>query len=430
MNRLSRLAGVLAGALALAVAAVQPLHAQGRTPGPARDSGLVAYDDDGLRVHSPDGRKQIKMRAYAVLDSRNVLGDSADVTPNGIVLRRSRIIVDANLYPGVAARVMYDIGPPSGTSPIQDAYMETGLGRGWWVRAGKQKTPFGLERYMSISSQLLTERSLASNLQAGRDLGVLFTGPVGGDAVEVSLGLFNGVADGGANQDADADDAKDVTYRVWFKPYRHKTSGADQGFGIAFNGTTGIERSALSAAPRLPTFKTPALASFFSYRESQGTRASGRHTRNGVFSYFHQGPFGAMGEWYATSQVVASATSAATVHTGGWMANVQYTLTGEPSAQEGIAPEELFDPEKGHWGAWQIGARAAAIDVGDEAFPLYADPATAARHALELGVGLNWYITRQTKMQLVYEHTTFTGGATVGNRRAERYLQLRWQAYF
>ena len=428
MTRFSRLAGALA--LALAVGSLSPLYAQGRTPGPARDSGLVAYDDDGLRVHSPDGRKQIKMRAYAVIDSRNVLGDSADVSPNGIVLRRSRIIVDANLYPGVAARVMYDIGPPSGTSPIQDAYIETGLWRGWWVRAGKHKTPFGLERYMSISSQLLTERSLASNLQAGRDLGVLFTGPVGGDAVEVSLGLFNGVADGGANQDADSDDAKDLTYRVWFKPYRHKTGSAEQGFGIAFNGTTGIERSALSAATRLPTFKTQALAPFFSYRESQGVRASGRHTRNGFFSYFHQGPFGAMGEWYSTTQVVSRAASVATVHTGGWMANVQYTLTGEPSAQEGIAPKELFNPDKGNWGAWQIGARAAAIDVGDEAFPLYADSTTAAHHGLALGVGLNWYITRQTKMQLAYEHTTFVGGAKVGNRRAEQYLQLRWQAYF
>jgi hypothetical protein len=77
-----------------------------------------------------------------------------------------------------------------------------------------------------------------------------------------------------------------------------------------------------------------------------------------------------------------------------------------------------------------VGARVAALNVGDNAFPVYADSTVAARGALEVGVGLNWYLTRQTKMQLAYENTTFRGGAKVGDRKTERYVQLRWQAYF
>jgi phosphate-selective porin OprO/OprP len=105
-------------------------------------------------------------------------------------------------------------------------------------------------------------------------------------------------------------------------------------------------------------------------------------------------------------------------------------LTGEPSAQEGVTPAPAFDPEKGSWGAWQVGLRAARVRIGDAAFPTVANPAVAARGALELGVGLNWYMTRQTKVQFAYEHQTYEGGAARGDRRAERLLLLRWQAYF
>lgn len=415
--------------LALALGLAAPaLFAQGRTPEPARDSALVVYDDDGLRVHSTDRRRQLKVQVYGVLEAHEVLSDTSDASTNNFNIKRSRVIFDANLYPGLAARVMYDVGPASGVTPIQDAYVDAGLGGGWWLRAGKQKTPIGLERYMSISSQLLPDRSVASNLHSGRDVGLLVTGPLATDAVEVALGVFDGVPDGGANQDTDANDAKDITYRVWLKPYRHREHGVEQGVGLAYNGSTGIEGGPGGA--QLPTFKSQAVQTFFAYDVAQGVRAAGRHTRNGVFSYVHRGPFGAMAEWFSNSQVISRGTTVASVHTGGWMANVQYTLSGEPSAQEGITPKEKFDPAGGHWGAWQVGARVARVRVGDEAFPVFANPATSARQATELGVGLNWYFTRKTKMQLAYENTVFDGGAVTGNRKPEHYLQVRWQAYF
>jgi phosphate-selective porin OprO/OprP len=425
MRLLSR--APLALALGLAVPA---LHAQGRSAPPTKDSTQVAYDEDGLRIHSADGKRQLKLKTYAVFEARSVLSDTSDASTNNINIKRSRLIVDAHVYSGVDARVMFDVGPASGTAPIQDAYVDVGLGGGWWVRAGKQKTPIGLERYMSISAQLLPDRSLASNLHSGRDLGVLVTGPLYGEAVEASIGVFDGVPDGGANQDTDSNDDKDITYRLWLKPYRHKVGGAEQGFGIAYNGSSGIESSPAAAGAHLPTFKSPAVQTFFSYAESQGVRAAGRHMRNGVFSYFHQGAFGAMGEWFANEQVAKRGAQVATVHTGGWLANVQYSLTGEPSAQEGLAPKEHFDPEAHHWGAWQIGARMAGVTIGDEAFPVFADSTVAVRSAVEAGVGLNWYLSRQTKMQLAYEHTTFTGGAKSGNRKTEQYVQVRWQIYF
>jgi phosphate-selective porin len=211
---------------------------------------------------------------------------------------------------------------------------------------------------------------------------------------------------------------------------KKKVKGAEQGFGFAFNGSTGMEKSPATAGARLPTFKSPAQIAFFSYNEAGGVRAAGRHTRNGAFTYLHTGPLGATAEWFSNSQVVSRAGAARTVNTGAWLVGAQYSLTGEPSAQEGLVPQAEFNPDKGHWGAWQFGARAARVQVGDEAFPVYADSTVAPHSALEIGIGLNWYMTRTTKIQLAYEHTAFEGGAKVGNRKAERFAQLRWQAYF
>jgi phosphate-selective porin OprO/OprP len=407
-----------------------PARAQPRLAAPAADSGLVGFDDEGLRFHSPDGRRQLKVRAFVTADLRGVLNDTADAPANGFALKRSWVYLDANLNPRVAFRVIYNIGPYSGPSAIEDAFVDVGFGGSWWLRAGRQKTPVGLERYMSVALQLLPERSLASMLHGHRDMGVLLTGELARGAAELSVGVFDGVPDGGGTQDVDPNDDKDLTYRLWLKPHRKRIGRVEQGFGIAFNGSTGIEKSPAVAGARLPTFRTPAQLPWFTYAEAAGVRAAGRHTRNGVFSHLHEGPFGAFAEWFSNAQVVSRGASTATVHTGGWLANAQYSLTGEPSMQEGLVPRAAFDPDKGQWGAWQLGARAALVHVGDEAFPTFADSTTAARRAVELGVGLNWFITRGTRVQLAYEHTTFAGGARNGDRRAERYVQLRWQAFF
>lgn len=419
-------------ALALALAcALHPVavRAQARTPQPTKDSTTVVYDDDGLRIHSADGKKQIKLKAYVLAEYRALLSDTTDAVSNGLGIKRSRVFFDANINPWLAARLMFDVGPPSSTSPIQDAYADIGLPGGWWIRAGKQKTPFGLERYMSISAQLLPDRSISSALGGSRDLGIQLTGEVG-THLELSGGVYNGVTDGNGTQDSDPNDAKDLTWRVWWKPLRTKVRGVEQGFGLALNGTSGIEKSPAAAGARLPSFKSIGGGTWFSYLESGGVRASGRHTRTGAFSYFHRGRVGTFAEVMSNSQVVSKGGTLRTIATGGWVANLQVNLTGELSAQEGVTPKAAFDPSKGHWGAWQVGVRAAQVHVGDEAFPLYANPATAARGALETGVGVNWYITKLTKMQLAYEQTAFDGGAIAGDRKTERYVQLRWQAYF
>ena len=406
-----------------------PVPAQARLPPPLPDTGLIGYDDDGLRIHSADGRRQLKIRGYVAADARFLLSDTSDSPANTLAIRRSRILFDVNMNPWLAFRLLFDVAAPAGPTPLADAYVDVGLPGTWWIRAGKQKTPVGLERYFSISTQLLAERSIASNLNASRDEGILLTGRVIA-GTDLSVGVFNGAPDGATTQDADANDAKDFTYRLWLHPLRRIVRGAEQGIGLAFNGSAGIEHGSASAGSQLPTFKTPAQLIFFGYNDAALVRAAGLHSRSGLLGYAFFDRWGATAEWAGTSQRVVRGGALGTVPVRSWLVTGQYVLTGEPSAVEGIGPATPFDPGKGHWGAFQLGARAASVAVGREAFTQFADSAVAARQATELGVALNWYITRATKAQFAYEHTTFRGGARVGDRQAERYIQIRWQAYF
>ena len=48
-----------------------------------------------------------------------------------------------------------------------------------------------------------------------------------------------------------------------------------------------------------------------------------------------------------------------------------------------------------------------------------------------LGLGVNWYLTKQVKVSVNYEHTTFAGGAADGaDRPSEDFVVTRFQHSF
>ena len=68
-----------------------------------------------------------------------------------------------------------------------------------------------------------------------------------------------------------------------------------------------------------------------------------------------------------------------------------------------------FDPTKGfsHLGALEVAARYSRLDVDRNAFPLFANPKTAAQQATERAIGVTWYWNRYAKLLAYYEHTRF-----------------------
>ena len=72
------------------------------------------------------------------------------------------------------------------------------------------------------------------------------------------------------------------------------------------------------------------------------------------------------------------------------------------------------------WGAWEIAARIGELDVDNDAFPVYANPANSATKAFSWGVGLNWHLNRNVKVNLNYDQTDFKGGAATDLLRKGR----------
>ena len=115
-----------------------------------------------------------------------------------------------------------------------------------------------------------------------------------------------------------------------------------------------------------------------------------------------------------------------------WQATVSWVLTGEDASYRGVAkPSSPFSPGKGGWGAWELVGRYGELDLDDGAFPLFADPAVAARSAQSWTVGVNWYLNSNLKLVANYLQTRFGGGAAAGaDRDGEKAVFTRLQVAF
>jgi phosphate-selective porin OprO/OprP len=79
----------------------------------------------------------------------------------------------------------------------------------------------------------------------------------------------------------------------------------------------------------------------------------------------------------------------------------------------------------------ELAARISSLDIDDAAFDNgLADIKKSASSADAIGVGVNWYLTRNTKFSLNYEQTTFDGGAATGDRDDEQAVLARAQFSF
>jgi phosphate-selective porin OprO/OprP len=127
-----------------------------------------------------------------------------------------------------------------------------------------------------------------------------------------------------------------------------------------------------------------------------------------------------MVEYIRSSQEVAIGGDRATIDNSAWQLTGSWVLTGEDAGYKGLArPAHPFAPGEDGWGAFELVARVGALDVDDDAFPLYADPALAATRARTWSLGLNWYLTANLKLVFDHTHTTFDGGAAAGADRPD-----------
>lgn len=386
---------------------------------------VVKASERGFSIQSADGQNQIRLRGVLHFDGRHMLEDDTDLTDQWQATR-IRPIVEGTVGGIYDFRFTPDFG--QGRTVIQDAYVTGRFRPEFQLTAGKFKMPVGLERLQSATDIRFVARGFPTNLAPNRDLGVQAAGNLLSDRVSYAVAYANGSNDGSSSEtfgDVDLNDDKEWAGRVFVQPFAESDNFALRGLGVGIAGTY-TDQDGTAAQPLLPTYRTPAQATFFRYRTgTTPTLAWGERTRLAPQFYYSVGSFGLLGEYTEVSQDVARTTAAGTtegtVDSTAWQLAAHWFLTGEEESFRGFKPNTVFNWDKGTWGAFELVGRYQELRVSDDAFAggaaSFADPAVAARKASGYTLGLNWYLSQNVKWVLNYEYTTFDGGAADGEDR-------------
>jgi len=408
---------VLTAFTAAGVAWPPAASAQDATP-PAVTAGW----QDGFFVQSGNGDFRLQIGLLAQADGRFVPHDSSEAVVNTFSFRRLRPYLRGRF----ARRFEFYFNPDfaGGTLVVQDAYVDTVFAPAFRIRAGKGKTPFGLERLHAASNLLFFNRGLPTALVPNRDIGIQVLGDISGGVVSYLAGVMNGVPDGGS-ADVDTNDSKDLSGRLVVRPFNKAATSRARGLSLAISGSTGRQ----NGAGALPVFKTQtAEQQYFSYN---GATADGvRNRYSPQVSYYYKA-FGGFAEYVHTAMPILKGTVREEIAHEAWQVAGSIVLTGEAAsdAGAGIRPRANFDFGDGHLGAFQIAARYHALEIDDRAFALNLVTPGSVRQVQGWTAGLNWYLTPNFKYVFNFERTVFDGDPN-GPRKAENVLAFRTQVNF
>jgi phosphate-selective porin OprO/OprP len=363
---------------------------------------------DGLSIESPDGNTKFQVGGLLQIDGRFDVDDPTSTVANTLVLRRIRPIFQGRVWKIFEFRLMPDFG--LGTTVIYDAWIDAKLSKGFWVRAGKDKTPLGYEQLLSDYAIVFPERTLVTDLVPNRDVGLQVRGEVAGGHVAYIGGVFNGVPDGN-NGDVDTNGAKDVAGRL--------TVSGGPGLGVAVAGTAGRQNGVL------PTFKTGLQRTFFAY--TNGAVADGQRSRVSPAGFWYYKSVGAFAEYARSTQGVTKGATHGDIANSGWEVTGLWVVTGEPATERGVlTPSKPYSPGNGQWGALQVAARYGSLTIDEQAFALKMAAAGSSRIAKAAGVDATWYPTPNIKYVFSYERTVFDENSN-GPRKPENALVFRIQ---
>ena len=404
------------------------------------ESATLTAGKDGFSLVSADKESSLKFKFFQHIDGRYFFDDGANRLPNTLLIRRVRPVWEGTVAKAYNFRIMPEF---SGTFQILDAYSEIAFWPQARLRVGKSKTPFGLERLKSSQDMDIIEFAHPTSMTPNYDLGISLLGDLLDESVSYYAGVFNGAVDG-ANRDADLNDDKDLIGRVFAHPFKSGNAELVRGLGIGFAASWGKKKGD-SANTDLAAYRTEGQQTFFSYRTAArdtGTvRAFGEGYRLNPQGYWYYGPFGLFGEYVASTQEYAKGgaglAAPKSLTSTAWNATVNYVVTGESPSFKGLKPRHPLSISKAEgasgWGALELVGRASRLQVDEDAFPVFANPATAARQATTYSSGLNWHLSRHLKWSASYAWTEFEGGAAAaagGNRPEEKVFFSRIQTAF
>ncbi|MCP3101502.1 OprO/OprP family phosphate-selective porin [Myxococcus sp. K15C18031901] len=415
-------AALLTGPLARAQSTSPPPVA------PSSSSGVdVKASPEGFILSSADKAFLLKLRGYVQVDGRFFESKADRPGSTTFLIRRARPLLEGTLYSVFDFRLLLDFA--ANAPPLWDAYVEYRPRKELRVRAGKFRPPVGLERNQSGINTLFIERALPTDLVPNRDVGLMVHGELGGGVLTYAVGAFNGTADG-ASADTNLDDSFDLAARLFTHPFRATGLKSLSGLGLGVAASHGQQFGSASTTGEAP-LRTMGQQTFFIFRTGASVAetvvAHGEHTRLSPQGYLYLGPLGAMAEYVSSSQEVSLGAQHARLRFESWQASASYVLFGGSASYDGVKPTDPFGGAGSGWGAVEVGARYAGLDVDPDAFPIYADPTRSAHKARGWGAVANWYLNGNIRVATTYDHTSFAGGAVEGDRIPESVFMSRFQ---
>ncbi len=394
----------------------------------AKATPKISLGAGGFVFSSADENFILKVRGYIQGDGRFYFNDQNNRAADTFLLNRVRPVFEGTVFKNYDFKLMPDFG--QGKTVIQDAYLDAHFAPWLSVRAGKFKSPVGLERLQSARDLTFVERAFPTSLAPNRDIGVSLHGDFFGGILNYEAAVLNGASDGGSD-DSDESDSKDVAGRLFLQPFKRATVEPLQGLGFGVAGTFGRQDGLA------PTYKTIGQQTFFTY--STGVSAHGERQRILPQGYYYWGPFGLLAEYVISSQQLQKGKTAERLDNSAWQVAASVVLTGEKASFTGVVPKHPFAPGQHQWGALELAGRVTGFKADAETFDnfgtaakpvIFADKTKSPGEATSWGVGLNWYLNQSVKWMLDYEQTWFTGGASGGNRADEKVILSRIQVQF
>jgi phosphate-selective porin OprO/OprP len=400
----------------------------------AKTQPKLVLGANGFNAISADSNFVFSLHGLIQADSRTFFGDNGGTLgKNTFLLRRARPIFTGTVFRDFDFNFTPDFGGT--TVQIFDAYLNYRFSPELQVEAGKFKSPVGLEALQSDPWTSFNERSIATDLAPNRDVGFELHGDLFGGIASYAAGIFAGTPDyNGTTVNQDVDDDKAFAGRVFFQPWKTSGVNALQGLGLGVAGSYEDDQS--SAANLTTGYKTDGQQTLFTY--AAGVVANGAHWRISPQGYYYYGPFSLLGEYIISDQRVIRTTGAPLAddfRNTAWEITAGWVLTGESASYNGVTPLHPFSPHAGQWGAWQIVARYADLDIDNAAFtgaPPFAS-AGSASEAKAWSAGLNWFLNRDIRINASFSRTTFsagTGTPTAVTKQPENVLFTRVQLSF
>lgn len=406
-------------------------------------SGLIGgwTRQNGFFLMSSGGDFFLRLPALLQFDLRTFPsgqnGADPGVRPNTFILQRVRPMVHFRLWRHFRGLLAPDLGNGFTSSPLvqgrvqtPDAFLEWDYYSTFRIRAGKFKSPIGLEILQGAQNLTFMERSLVRNLLPNRDEGAMVWGVLQHGLLEYQVGAFNGVPNANFYRESAATSSgKTMEARVFARPFMNSSFEALQGLGLGAGMSVGSVRNNNGQDPmQTETFSY----TFFDYRPQ--VTGDGDRTRFAPQMAWYYKRAGLMGQYVVSTQHLRrtdTGTSARTTHDA-WSAQVSFMLTDDTATFGRVEPRTPVSSTPGHWGAWELAIRYAQVNLDPDSFAFqFADPATSVLRAKTTTIGLNWYLNSSIRLTGNFAHTDFTG-ATSAYRAAnhEDGLMFRTQLVF